>query len=92
MTADDIRDPTMLEALTKACDLLRKQIYDKARDRLVNCELYLTVTLEDASQVHVSYYFVDHANCQLFWADDVPLGSLGLPALNSDIEISEYKR
>jgi len=66
--------------------VLRKSVYDKARDRLAQSELFLDI-VAGPDTCDVRYYFADHATCQLFWVGDVPLASLGLPEFGSDGEI-----
>jgi hypothetical protein len=87
VTANDSRDPAALEMLLKAFDILRRAAYEKIRDRLPQAELFLHVNLKPDSSADIRYYFADHATCQLFWVDDVPLASIGLPAFGSEAEI-----
>lgn len=89
VTANDPRDPSLLDVLIKCQEQLRKQLNEKAKDRWVQCELWLDVTLgANADPTDVRYYFVDHATWGLFWLDEVSLASLGFSPLD-DAEISE---
>lgn len=90
VTACDVRDPAISAWVLQASELLRRKLYDKSRDRLAQSEVFLEVVIGQSAAKQVRYYWADHSTCSVFWLDDVAYGSLGLPALHSMGELSEF--
>ncbi|KAG8991001.1 hypothetical protein FRB94_012935 [Tulasnella sp. JGI-2019a] len=85
VTANDPRDPFTQDILIRTHEQFKRSL---TRDRAMQSELYLHISgTEQPDGVLVRYYFADHATCQLFWVDEVPLANLGLQAANSLGEI-----
>lgn len=88
VTSSDLRDPATADLILQASDVLRRKLYEKSRDRLPQSEVFLEIVFDEANGTQARYYWADHSTWSIFWLDDVPFVSLGLPALASVGEIS----
>lgn len=74
----------------KACDYLNTLAGSLARTLPGEPELFLAIALDPASTgILIQYYYIDHANQQIFWVHDVSCVKLGLPSFCGEPEMSK---